>query len=101
MHYVICYDIESDRLRDRAVKILEKNGCHRIQKSVFMAPHLKKKDLVRLQLGLQQAFERRPLKPGDSIYIVSLSQELASETEYYGLNNAFTMLLEKKLKIIL
>ena len=101
MHYVICYDIESDRLRDRAAKTLEKNGCHRLQKSVFVAPHMTKRDLVRLQLMLHQVFERRPLKPGDSVYIIPMPKELAAETEHFGHNNMFTSVLEKKLKVLL
>ncbi len=101
MHYVICYDIESDQLRDRAVKTLEKNGCRRLQKSVFVAPHMTKKELVRLQLMLRQVFERRPLKPGDSVYIVPLPNEFAEGADFFGSNNAFPALLEKKLKILL
>jgi hypothetical protein len=62
---------------------------------------MSKKNLVRLQLGLRQVFERRPLKPGDSVYIVPMPNELATETECFGLNNAFTTLLEKKLKVLL
>lgn len=43
MHYVICYDLENDRLRGKAVKLLERHGCSRVQKSVFAAPELEKK----------------------------------------------------------
>ena len=60
-----------------------------------------KKDLVRLQLMLRQIFERRPLQPGDSVYVVPLPNEMALETECLGLNNAFPALLEKKLKVLL
>jgi len=60
-----------------------------------------KKDLVRLQLMLRQVFERRPLKPGDSLYIVPMPNELAAETEHFGSNNAFPALLEKKMKVLL
>ena len=56
---------------------------------------------MRLQLMLRQVFERRPLKPGDSVYVVPLPNEHANETEYFGLNNAFPALLEKKLKVLL
>lgn len=62
---------------------------------------MSKKDLMRLQLMLRQVFERRPLKPGDSVYVVPLPNEHANETEYFGLNNAFPALLEKKLKVLL
>lgn len=60
-----------------------------------------KKDLVRLQLMLRQVFERRPLKPGDSVYIIPLPDEFAKDTAHFGHNNDFTLLFEKKAKIIL
>lgn len=82
-------------------KTLEKNGCHRLQKSVFVAPHMVKKDLVRLQLMLMQVFQRRPLKPGDSVYIMPLPQEHAESTLHFGPNNALPTVLEKKLKLLL
>ncbi|GIV35232.1 MAG: hypothetical protein KatS3mg031_2767 [Chitinophagales bacterium] len=37
MLYLIMYDIENDKVRNRIAKYLEKNGCVRIQKSVFLA----------------------------------------------------------------
>jgi len=60
-----------------------------------------KKDFVRLQLMLRQVFERRPLKPGDSVYIVPMPNEFAEDAVHFGSNNAFPTLLEKKLKIML
>jgi len=37
MNYLIMYDIENDKVRRLVSKYLEKQGCLRIQKSVFMA----------------------------------------------------------------
>ena len=37
MNYLIMYDIEDNRVRRQVAKYLEKKGCLRIQKSVFMA----------------------------------------------------------------
>ena len=39
MTYLICYDISDDKIRTRLAKRLEKAGCVRLQKSVFVAPH--------------------------------------------------------------
>lgn len=101
MHYVICYDLENDRLRDRCAKLLERNGCNRLQKSVFAAPDMEKKHLVKLQLSLRQMFARQPMSPGDSLLIIPLPNEQAKETEVMGDNNIHTILLEKVLKIML
>lgn len=37
MVYLIMYDIENDKIRNRIARYLERNGCVRIQKSVYVA----------------------------------------------------------------
>ncbi len=37
VNYLIMYDVENDKVRKLVSKYLEKQGCIRIQKSVFMA----------------------------------------------------------------
>jgi CRISPR-associated protein Cas2 len=101
MHYVICYDLENDRLRDRVVKILEKNGCHRIQKSVFTAPFMEKKHLTQLRAALGRLFARHPPAPADSLLIVPLPDEYVAAVTKFGNNNIHTHLQEKILKTIL
>lgn len=101
MHYVICYDIENDRLRDKSIRILTRNGCLRVQKSVFVAPNMEKKHLVRLQLGLQHLFNRHPLGPADSVYILPLPNESAENIDVFGANNIVPALAPPGLKIIL
>ena len=101
MHYVICYDLENDRLRDRCAKLLERNGCLRVQKSVFAAPGMGKKDLVKMQLALRQLFARHPLVPGDSVCIIPLRDEYVPDIAVFGSNNMPPLLEEKKLKVML
>lgn len=38
--YLISYDIGDDRLREKVAALLQREGCTRIQKSVFFAPKL-------------------------------------------------------------
>ena len=101
MHYVICYDLENDRLRNRVAKLLERHGCLRVQKSVFTAPHLEKKHLTALQLALRQLFARLPPMPDDSLYLLPLPEEYVAGVWAVGNNNICTSLLDKPLKIIL
>lgn len=101
MHYVICYDISGDRLRDRVAKTLEKNGCHRIQKSVFVATYVEKKHWMQLEASLHKLFERRPLQPDDHLHVWPLGEAAAGQTRYYGHNNAFTRMLIKRKKTLL
>ena len=101
MHYVICYDIENDRLRDRVAKTLERNGCHRLQKSVFIAPHLKARDLDVLRQALKRRTDRLPLGARDSIYFIPLPHEMAMSALCLPDNNAYAAVFEKPLKIML
>ena len=101
MYYVICYDIENDRLRDRTAKVLIRNGCLRIQKSVFVAPEMAKKHLNRLETGLKHLYARYPLQGRDSVCIFPLTNESTTDVATFGLNNVVTLLQPIGLKIIL
>jgi len=72
-----------------------------VQKSVFAAPNMEKKHLVKLRLSLRQLFARMPMAPGDSLYVIPLPNEYAGDVLHFGDNNALPELTEKKLKIIL
>lgn len=100
MHYVITYDIEDDRLRTKTAKILQRLGCARVQKSVFIAPDLEKKHLLQLQHALQRLLTKR-LQPSDSLLIIPLREDLTTEIITIGHNNILTELEPKPLKIIL
>ncbi len=77
MHYVICYDIESDRKRDRVARVLEKNGCRRVQKSVFVGPRMRKRELLALQRDLIQTWTEGEVFPSDSVLIIPLGDDRA------------------------
>jgi len=100
MHYVICYDLENDRLRGKTAKALERHGCTRVQRSVFVAPNMDKKQLLRLQADLQRLLAGRHA-PGDSLLVVPLRDEHVAEIRAIGDNNIFTELENFPLKIIL
>ena len=100
MHYIICYDLEDDGLRTKTAKALARHGCARVQRSVFVAPQLDKKQLGRLQADLQRLLAGRHA-PGDSLLIVPLRDEHVAEIRSIGDNNIFTELENFPLKIIL
>lgn len=72
-----------------------------MQKSVFVAPDMGKKHLVRLELGLRQLFARQPPGPLDSLYVFPLPNEYVEDISAYGSNNVVTALQPAGLKIIL
>ena len=101
MHYVICYDLESDRLREKTVKLLQRNGCSRVQKSVFVAADMTAKQVAALKTGLDQLWKAGQRSPQDSLLIMPLPNECALQTASVGPNNMLTALAELPLKIIL
>jgi len=75
--HVVCYDIASDRLRDRVAGKLEKLGV-RVQKSVFevRGPHARFMQQIE-SIALQ-------LEPGDSIRAYPLPARAVAQTRTYG-----------------
>ncbi len=81
--------------------LLERNGCLRVQKSVFAAPDMDRKAWGRLQQGLRQLFARHPLGAADSLYIVPLRDEHVAEIQVYGRPTVVEALQAQPLKIVL
>lgn len=100
MHYVITYDIEDDRLRMKTAKTLQRHGCARVQKSVFVAPDMGKKHLLQLQNALQRLLAKR-MQPSDSLLIIPLREDLVAEIITIGHNNVLAELEPKPLKVLL
>jgi CRISPR-associated protein Cas2 len=48
-HYILSYDISSNKLRTALAKLLLKSGCERIQKSVFLAPNFEPEQMLKLK----------------------------------------------------
>ena len=101
MHYVICYDLENDRFRAKAAKTLERHGCSRIQKSVFVAASLDTKHLSRLTRDLNRLLEGRVLAPGEGIVLVPVPAESGKQILVLGNNNVLAELEAGPLKVLL
>ncbi len=67
MIYFIMYDIENNKIRTHIAKYLERKGCIRVQKSVFIAESERKRyDEIHATLKeVQEMYENR-----DSIFLV-------------------------------
>lgn len=66
MHYLICYDIAHNPTRTRVSKLLLRQGCLRLQKSVFLAVAFPPAEIGRLRELL--ALET-PLQGPDSLLL--------------------------------
>ena len=93
MIYFVMYDIESNKVRRAVVKYLEKKGCHRIQKSIFMADTPAEVcDTIRKDLAeVQQMYDNH-----DSIMIVPVSMDHVRAMSIIGLNVDVEMIVQSR-----
>ena len=81
MYCFICYDIENDKIRRMVARLLEKEGCIRVQKSVFFARihrkrHARLTDLLR---QIQQLYENQ-----DSIMLLPVGEDMLNSLQCIG-----------------
>ncbi|MBO5699226.1 MAG: CRISPR-associated endonuclease Cas2 [Bacteroidaceae bacterium] len=81
MLFFVLYDIESNKVRNQVSKYLIKNGCFRIQRSVFLAElsHEKYNQIKSDLTEVQACYENK-----DSILIVPVSTELINAMKIIG-----------------
>lgn len=83
MLFFIMYDIESNKVRYNVVKYLERMGCHRIQKSIFLANlSMEKFDSIKKSLvEVQSLYENH-----DSIIVCPVSSDILRSMKIIGQN---------------
>lgn len=83
MLFIIMYDITSNKARRNVVKYLERSGCMRIQKSIFLAnlPSEKYQEIKDDLTIIQQMYENE-----DSIIICPISQDILKAMKIIGKN---------------
>lgn len=83
MNYLIMYDIQNNKVRNLVSKYLLKNGCTRVQKSVFLVHSDHKKfDQIRQTLAeINDVYENE-----DSIILVPLNISDARSMKLIGKN---------------
>lgn len=86
MNYLISYDISSNRLRERAAKLLKRQGCVRVQKSVFFGNGFPPVAIQALKQALRQLLEAEEGEEADSVLIVRIEKDFLSEVSLIGAN---------------
>ncbi len=81
MIFFVMYDIESNKVRRSVVKYLERMGCHRVQKSIFLAD-LPADTMARIQADLAEV--QAMYDNQDSIMVVPLSLEQVKTMHIIG-----------------
>lgn len=83
MLFFIMYDIESNKVRYNIMKYLERMGCHRIQKSIFLANlSMEKYELIKDSLvEVQSLYDNQ-----DSIIVCPVSSDIVRSMKVIGHN---------------
>jgi CRISPR-associated endonuclease Cas2 len=83
MNYLIMYDIQNNKVRNLVAKYLLKNGCVRVQKSVFLvhSDHKKFDDIRQTLAEINDVYENN-----DSIILVPLNISDARSMKLIGKN---------------
>ncbi len=93
MLFFVMYDIESDKVRNQVVKYLQRQGCTRVQKSIFLAnlPTEKYNTIKQDLVEVQAAYENQ-----DSILIVPISTDLLQAMKIIGQNIEVDVITQSK-----
>jgi len=93
MLFFVMYDIEDNKVRRYVVKYLEKMGCIRVQKSIFLAdlPSAAYNDIRQDLAEVQAAYENN-----DSIFVVPISTEYLRAMKIIGQNIDIDVIMHNK-----
>jgi len=93
MLFFVMYDIESDKVRYHVVKYLERQGCLRIQKSIFLADTpAETYQAIKTDLAeVQSLYENH-----DSIIICPVSTDLLQAMSVIGKSVSLDIILKNK-----
>lgn len=93
MLFFVMYDIESNKVRNQIAKYLIRSGCHRIQKSIFLACLLPSAlDKIKEDLTEIQSFYEND----DSILIVPISTDYLQAMKVIGREISIDVITKSK-----
>ena len=93
MLFFVMYDIESDKVRRLVVKYLQRKGCTRVQKSIFLAdlPAEQYQKIREDLTEVQAAYENN-----DSILVVPISTDHLRSMKIIGQTIAIDVIMHSK-----
>lgn len=93
MLFFVMYDIENNKVRNQVVNYLIRSGCHRIQKSIFLADlEAEKFSQIKEDLAKVQSYYDNH----DSILIVPISTDYLQAMKVIGQNINFDIITKNK-----
>ena len=88
MNFFVCYDISDDKRRLRLSKLLLREGCQRVQKSVFFAADFDRVEMLRLKNKVEKLLLNvLPTEGGrfdDSVLYIPLDNDALQEVVWQG-----------------
>jgi CRISPR-associated protein Cas2 len=93
MTFFVMYDIENDKVRNQVVKYLQRKGCMRIQKSIFLADleHAIYSGIKDDLAAIQACYENN-----DSIIVCPISTDYLRALQIIGKNVDVDIVLKNK-----
>ncbi len=93
MLFFVMYDIESNKVRNQVVKYLQRKGCVRVQKSIFLADlEITEYNNIRNDLAeVQAAYENK-----DSILVVPISSDYLRSMKIIGQKIELDVIMHSK-----
>ncbi|RLD42154.1 MAG: CRISPR-associated endonuclease Cas2 [Bacteroidetes bacterium] len=91
MYAFIMYDIENDKVRTHISKYLIKQGCTRVQKSVFLA-EFKRKKYLEIHKTLKEI--NAMYDNHDSIFFIPIGEDILNSMKIVGLNVDFDLVTD-------
>ena len=89
MYTFIMYDIENNKIRTQVAKYLIKNGCTRVQKSVFLAG-IKRKKFMEIYQTLKEI--NAMYDNHDSLFFVPVGEDILNNMKIVGQNIDFELI---------
>jgi CRISPR-associated protein Cas2 len=87
MNFFVCYDITDDKRRLRLSKLLLREGCQRVQKSVFIAPDFERVEMLRLKNKVEKLLNvqiTEGVSPDDSVLYIPLDNDAVNDVVWQG-----------------
>ncbi len=93
MIYFVMYDIEDNKIRTQIAKFLERKGCVRVQKSIFLAETERKvyDEISETLKEVQEVYDNH-----DSIFLVPVSTDEIKSMKVIGQSIDFDLILGNK-----
>jgi CRISPR-associated endonuclease Cas2 len=93
MLFFIMYDIEHNKIRTHIAKYLLRKGCHRVQKSIFLAQLTRKtyEEIHQTLKEIQETYDNH-----DSIFLVPIAEDELRAMRVVGKNLDFELITDKK-----